>query len=278
MTGSKRISIFLFLVAELFLFSAFGRDEVWFEKQMAKLDAIEQLSREEQLDELKVYVQALNGDSELTNFQTEVFERARQMTLKHDGFAEYYAGRIREGLKLGLEWREKHVTGYYYDYMNYRNHAFGAMSRFPSLSTVNVAISFLGDEHVWPDPDTGGYVDMGNARSAGWVLQEIIADPPTDHSFDLDAWRAWRDEIKAGKSTFRLKGDQTNTRYNFSGPVRPQQPRPSKLPVGKGGKGSVAEDPVTDNPGMTSKVFWIALAILGAAVLIYFGSRRWTLP
>ncbi|NNC87935.1 MAG: hypothetical protein HKN82_05680 [Akkermansiaceae bacterium] len=162
----------------------------------------------------------------------QVFQDAQDALLNVPGHAEYYGKEIREfrdrvhGEPLNAGLRSK--------YLNYRMYAFQTLEHLPSVETVRVLADFLDDTEwvPWSKTDPASPPVPLASKSAA-TLRKLITGVPKSSSSFAD-WHQWRDEIRAGQSTFRFKGSEV--RYNFAGPVAERGERERKEGVGESGE------------------------------------------
>jgi hypothetical protein len=115
----------------------------------------------------------------------------------------------------------------------YRMYHFQRLEVMPSPEAVRVLGDFLYDDRGSVSGTRGYHIDHHPYRSIGsssqYALRALAVLPiefkplqPRKGNFvineqDIDAWRLWYEQIKAGTRTFRFEGDPQN--YSLAGPV-----------------------------------------------------------
>ncbi|WP_035612266.1 hypothetical protein [Haloferula sp. BvORR071] len=214
----------------------------------------------------------------------------RDALLAIPGHAEYYAERIREAqAKRSEESIPSKIGPLQVALTNARQTGFSTVSLLPSAESVRVLGEFLYDEEGRVPPSPPGTKDdrdkrqyaTGESPSAFYALDAIaklpIISPPvqrrrrneTKYDEDIESWRLWYEQIKAGNRTFRFDGDPKE--YNLKGPVGSAVSEAS-LP-GKSGAPAANPAAVSEKTPAQRWPLWVALGAL-AGVVVYVGKRK----
>lgn len=149
----------------------------------------------------------------------------------------------------------------------------GMLAHIPSTECVRVLGEYLHEIQVTNDTYQAPTRDFSAARS----LSLLIADGPiqkwTASATEVPMWRKWYDEVKAGKRTFRFKGDDTE--YDLNGPVtkrkleqiQREKIRDSERSDGKSKTGDTAVEKKFKNSEKQTKPSVIA-ALITSIVLV----------
>jgi len=210
----------------------------------------------------------------------EVHYAAQKALVTIPGHAEYYEKRIKEAQKKveSLDgWAQGKAKS---ELLNEQRLAFEKLAFMPSPETVRVLGDFLSDPWgLRPNAKPGqNYSDDAeglspNASRAVSALAKLplevrsvqTAPDQTSYWNDIDVWKLWYEQVKAGTRTFRFKGDPQN--YSLTGPV-------SEALEPKGGERAAASKDVPVAPAeaekkVTGLAVWplaIAGVLLAAAV------------
>jgi hypothetical protein len=115
------------------------------------------------------------------------------------------------------------------DYEDFRTEAFRILGLLPSPETVAVLGHFINDPEPYRRPVSDYMPPPANSTMAYQALANLgIEHPPTrgriprvgSYQFDdesVQAWRAWWDEVKSGKRTYRFAG--SDVEYGPDGPA-----------------------------------------------------------
>ncbi|GAA5480834.1 hypothetical protein [Haloferula sargassicola] len=162
-----------------------------------------------------------------------VHQRAVAALSSSEGYADYFADRIR-GLKhRGLE----ENSPAYHRYLTERRWIFSALSQIHTPEMVEMFAGFLDDNDERRLPDLEATLGQASASKLAGMLE----DPPVNSSSRMDLWLEWRDRVREGKQTYAFKGSKK--RYDFQGEVMAPPPRPRRSfdernpePVAESGK------------------------------------------
>lgn len=227
-----------------------AREPDWKPQRLAEIAKAEQSpSVAERVGKLGPMMRIAEGPMDAE--QKEVFERARALLLGTPGVAEYYRQSI-EMLRKSAEDPSRPDP----DYDHYRGLvAFPAMARLPNAEIVAVLGGFLNDPEgrdKLAEAGDGGAPTI-NCLEAARSLQDLgIENPPAKASLvptlaQADAWKAWWDEVAAGKRTYRFEGSPVE--YGAAGPVNRVRPERRSPPAG-----NRPEEPrVPEDPPQTPK-------------------------
>lgn len=178
----------------------------------------------------------LNKLSEKTIFQVpetaSVRDEMRNLLLSIPGHANYYEKRLRQASDAYFTEPDPTKHGRLRAILNTeRSYSFPKLEVMPSAETVRVLGDFLYDDRG-SVPHTQGYDDVpyrsvsSNSRYALRALAGLPLETkplkPRKNNFviydqDINAWKLWYEQVKAGTRTFRFEGDPQN--YTLAGPV-----------------------------------------------------------
>jgi len=228
--------------------------------------------------------------------QQTIFDKARFALLSIPGYAKYYQDKIERLRAQALvddkktddeisQMRADKTMVEFYDYENFRKKAFTVLGLLPSCETVAVLGHFLDDPEGLDgkqlsgdarfDSDFQGF--PANAEASAIALSQLgIKNSPLaaarekgDHNFlrkgEVDAWKAWWNEVKDGKRTYRFIG--SSTEYGPDDPVAGNNSQKS----GSDRKRDVVRpSPVTSSTKPLSIAGILAACCLCVAAVWYF--------
>ncbi len=248
----------------------------WYQKWDNSLKIADSLPEDDKIDLLGRGA-ALGKDPQMSQEKREIFLRAQAALLAVPGYADYYDQNIRKSMdeemaKTGGNGRK-------------RMWDFDTLDLLPSPETVKVLGELLYDDR---DPFKGiPITDSGrpypNHRRASMALTRLgIQKAPVKNTFrlssgyeesDVETWKLWYEQVKAGTRTFSFEGDET--RYNLSGrttvvPDGATQSRPDR----KASSAAEGKDNTTSNPGSRTPVVLAALILLGILIFVVRQMQR----
>jgi hypothetical protein len=243
--------------------------EVWRERRVAEIADFKEKPKEDALLGLGKMARQLG----VLNYREcqekdDIIRMVRSSIISIPGHAEFFATKIRADDILRETGRGQEVQGgVLWD--------FETLGQLPSPETVKVLGSFLDDERhrVEFDPNSDVAPIAANSLLAARALHSLkIASPPLYKRpgtyDDIQPWRLWFAQVKAGKRTFRFEGDPQH--YSLAGPVaeaREPQRREAKAPAVAAGK----ENADGAKPkGYPTAALVLTLAALAAAIGIAF--------
>jgi len=153
--------------------------------------------------------------------------------------AQYYADEIERERKTVEHLRP--MQGPRNDYDRNRSFNFEVLANLPSPETIRVLGEFLADdrdnqslEYILGLPRTGYPANSIMAANAFTLigLRNPVSKPPLSWDYtDLNLWRKWYAEVKAGRLAFSFVGQQVEYRFKPDGtvettPVNIQDPPP----------------------------------------------------
>lgn len=226
--------------------------------------------------------------------KSDVLQSAYQLMVSIPGHAEYYAKRIKAqqaALEDALKGTSTDRTGTAKaKLLEEQMYGFATLKAIPSPETVRVLGEFLYDPWgLRPNLQPGEYPDLDEEgiTSHSWRALVALAALPlahkpvqprpnrwVDYHQDIDAWKLWYEQVRAGTRTFRFIGDPQE--YNLHGPVAAAiEPTPARPPRPAD---VVPPTPVEVSPQPARRTTTIAISIavllLGAAAWRAFRSRR----
>lgn len=222
-----------------------------------------------------------------------VLTAARQALISIPGHADYFAKKITDAQKEVEDNRGGYHEGTFKSkLLAEQMYSFQKLEQLPSPETVRVLGEFLFDP--WglnKDAKPGEKPNndrLGESSNATLALQALSRLPletranatpagKTNYWADIDAWKLWYSQIKAGTRTFRFEGDPRNCSLN--GPVTaaidPTVERVSKRLDGKGDASPIAADAAVD--GKVSGGIWgplLAMSMILGLAGWYFTMKR----
>lgn len=224
------------IILTIFILSAtksWSHTPEWLTRRLADLERAKTLGAENRLEILGGAVTAgyQRGNRIISPAQLELSNQARIQILAIPGHAEYFGSKITDTYDLVKKgYAEGKHSGQvpWYGMSNRRNENFPILSMLPSTETVRVLGDMLEDDWKWPGygiEHIDGEGPTLDHHALTYLAKLPFADPPTipptnteEVADNLDAWKKWYSEIKAGRRTFRFIGDETE--YDLRGPVR----------------------------------------------------------
>jgi hypothetical protein len=240
-------------------------------------DQSESMSAEEKFQTFGSGVR-IGGKGTMTDEENEVYRRLQKILIETPGHAEYYQKRIndaRERLDAAHASDPVMVGPAQHALANERMYGFQTLEQLPSVETVRVLGEFLYDDRGRPLNEEmlgkimssdGILLENPNSDKAAVTLGKLIATPPYPprgyvNPGDLEVWKLWYEQVKAGNRTFRFEGDPQE--YNLQGPVRVST---TAAPVGRPPRNqppapAAVEPPATRTPAFAAVVTALAAAL-----------------
>jgi hypothetical protein len=158
-----------------------------------------------------------------------VYSCAQMALLSIPGHAEYFGNQVKAARTASVLENER--TGgkpRWGEYDDARSAAVETLTHLPSPESVHVLVELLADTEETGEPTTAdhqpdSFGPPSNAILATNALEQLIENPPPPEFMDVYdrglilAWQHWHERIKAGKQTFRFKGNPTE--YDHNGPA-----------------------------------------------------------
>lgn len=270
-----------------------GRDPQWFQRRMSELDrTLLKNNESEKIESLGKFLGiARYGYGSMDDEQRAIFDKAQSALLAIPGHATYYQDQIEKNRELAKKneslpeeektrlRREGKWVGAA-DYDTIRNDAFIVLGFLPSPQAVAVLGNFLEDPEGrdginmlgYPMESSDASVTPCNAGCATQAIRKLgIEKPPfrephaNPHNgiFDgeIDAWKDWWNEVKAGRRTYRFTG--SSVEYGPDGPIRSERVEKGRKRTGeRENSGSSAGD-----SSVSSTARMVALILGGVAVI-----------
>lgn len=204
----------------------------------------------------------------------DTYNRVRTILLETEGHAKFYGDKMKANPRSGD-----------------RRYWFQYLKNMPSPETVAVLGELLADDSERPVLAEDGsnadwYLRMRrqttpNCDRAISALLHLLDNPPVpaisltyNHNEDtLKAWRLWYENVKAGRQTFRFKGDPVE--YTLRGPSKRGAVEPNTSRRGKRNVPEAGQDEI-DSPGDSRFSGPIIGAVLAGLFLVagFFVYRR----
>lgn len=263
--------------------------------RMAVIESLRRDPAADTFDSLGKMVRQLADSSYRgTPEKSEFLQEARQFMLSIPGHAEYFANRIKSRQRIledCLKGPSTDAIGTAQSkLLDEQMYGFATLKAMPSPETVRVLGEFLYDPWgLRPNLQPGEYPDLdeeGITSHSSRALTALAALPLAhkpvqprpnrwvDYHQDIDAWKLWYEQVRAGTRTFRFIGDPQE--YNLQGPVAAAiEPTPARPPRPTD---VVPPTPVEVSPQSarrnTTIALSIALLLLVAAAWRAFRSQR----
>lgn len=278
-----------------------GRSEEWRQARMTEIENSKKLPQQGRVPILGDIVRAGYPDMGMppNEIQLYVAAKARAELLAIRGHAEYYRDRILNA-RLQYETAPPDDKGSRLcDLDNEQMYGFRTLSQLPSVETVRVLGEFLADDRgadsgPGPPPRKTGegfpleHPNSSQAMTALHTLPLVTKPVANKHvySADLEAYRKWYAQIKAGTRTFRFEGDPQE--YDLQGPVSTvklrriaeNRLRDEKRAVGvRTAAEAASAESVASPPGTTATLpAAIAACLIVIAGLRYYLRTRQCIP
>jgi hypothetical protein len=252
----------------------------WQAKMLEGIHLQSGLPESESIPKLSQWIRQLSLPYNQEQGERPVFHAAQSAILLIPGHAEYHADRIKEAQRK-FERLTPNDSEYGYlqsQLLNEQMYGFETLQYLPSPETVRVLGEFLFDP--WgldPNAKPGekyGKDEQGQTPHAGRALRALAHLPletranatpaeKTQYWNDIDAWKLWYEQVRAGTRTFRFKGNPQN--YSLAGPVPVAiEPAARPAPVSSTDAEAVLEP---DDHGSRMKV--IAPLVIATALLAW---------
>lgn len=265
-----------------------ARTPEWHDEKMKVIEASKDMPRDQKIETLGAFARIGADRSAIPNdLQMEVYRRARDILITIPGHAEYYSKKIKDAQReverqRGVSGREGAAKSKLLEEQMY---GFETLSQLPTPETVKVLGEFLFDPWgLKPGAKPGEAPNndkFGESSHADYALN-ILARLPletranttpaerTTYWADIDAWKLWYEQVKAGNRTFRFEGDPQE--YNLNGPVE-------KVSLARSRKGGPAEDdsaPVVAEETSRAPLVGLVAAcmLLGGALWFTLGAKK----
>lgn len=281
----------------------------WYEKWNNVLNNVDMLSIDERMDLLARAVK-IGQDVPPGGERKEIFDRAQAILLKSPGHAKYYQDKIAKmraevlaDLKMSFEERQKmeeegHVLMGEPEYLSETAIAMRTLRFMPSPETVSVLGYFLNDSEGRDGMSLIGRSlnrgDSGPHLSNAELATETIRDMGIEHPpfrdnkstitpEEIDAWKDWWNEVKAGKRTYRFIGNKVE--YGPDGPASKEMIQQVERDRKRDEEREASHrnspiGPAPDSPATVVSqplsIAWIlaAFALIGAAVWYFLRGRK----
>jgi hypothetical protein len=164
--------------------------------------------------------------SDSANFK--IYKELQKALLGISDHGSYFKNAIKDARAANVIENEQTGRTYWRDYDFARSSAITTLTHLPSPESVHVLVELLADteetgEPITADHQPDSFGPPSNAILATNALEQLIENPPPPEFMDVYdrglilAWQHWHERIKAGKQTFRFKGNPTE--YDHNGPA-----------------------------------------------------------
>lgn len=217
----------------------------------------------------------------------EVHNLAKEALIATPEHAKYFRDRIegsRSKMKATLA-----EGGVRTSYDSERVHCFEILKLLPSPNAVDVLGTYLDDDSDEPPPPKtvdDAFAEPANSRLAASALGELIETPPVQRDprsyrkEDVETWKLWYAQVKAGTREFKFKGDDRVYRLSGSKVEDHVEPLPPHaLPSDATPTGPPSDKKAYDagaKPHSGALPLILSFAVLGVAVAWMLISKRLT--
>ncbi len=232
------------------------------------------------MERVEVMSKALPDDTQAIedSAHRELVEKIRAVVLETPGHAEYFANRIREARKKVDEASPEDQGQFWHPLNNEQMYGFQTLGQLPSPETIRVLGEFLYDERgLFPkyNPALQDRArNRGENANSDRALMTLARMPlifkPVQprirnhviYDEDINAWRLWYEQIKAGTRTFRFEGDPQE--YSLAGPVSE-----ARVPQGDGASRKAPRSPAEASASpLDEKKSLPVWSLVGASLLL----------
>ena len=223
----------LILIFTVFLqLAVFAEEEwryEWRDKALIRIESLDTDSNTEIILNVGRLAALRGRDAKVSTLSAEVADAAIEKLLSFPKLSTKFETEIRrleEQERAYHEEKKSHFANSGYD----RGKVFRILEYLPSPQIVGLMGELL-DDPVLPwntrKPMPGAAPYGSNSELAARTLRALpILNPPVareprnprERQEDIEQWRIWRDQIKAGMRTLRFEGDPRT--YNFEGLVK----------------------------------------------------------
>ncbi|MBB5351240.1 hypothetical protein HNR46_001474 [Haloferula luteola] len=191
-----------------------------------------------------------------------------------------------EGLEVKkLEWRSG--IGYPHEYDVERVNVVKTLEAIPAPGSVRALGELLFDDSGVPYPieeNPDSWSPPENPVLAMRALTEILENPPLDAGeltpleevrIQLEAWRSWFDQVRAGRRSFRLKGSlQSYTLANPTDQKRPpawetQRVNSNRRSISERRSTEAVNSPDSESNQRSVKIKYLILMVVGFAFVCH---------
>ena len=185
----------------------------WLERKRQEMQTWRSLEKEKKIEQFSGSLRTVGSYGErMSEEQKIIYNIAREELTNTPGIDTFFENKLKN-IKLSM--RERGRKG---DYDLYRDIYFSTMRHIPHPGIVRVFGEFLNDDEDRPPPLKPGqdYVDSpANNIMAAVALGQMLEKPPVpkepmiySHD-DVETWKLWYAQVKAGTRGFQFKGDST---------------------------------------------------------------------
>jgi hypothetical protein len=272
------IFVFSFSIFGVFS-SSFARTEEWLARRISDIENSRNMTRDERLEVLGNAVRAGYPDLAFkpNSNQLKLSQIAFEEIKTIPGYADYFDSRIREH----LERAKKHEGtdrqfGFANAMMDNVSSDFKILTCMPSPEAVGVLGELLSED--WVVLRNG---QPFNRPRAGFAMSSLhrmpLASKPVQGDYvsdekDLETYRLWYSQIKAGNRTFRFEGDPNE--YTLAGPIRESPDLAATPPKASDSIESVSPGQTGLNPSTPWYAYGLGGVLIGSALWYWLASRR----
>ncbi|WP_367873904.1 hypothetical protein [Luteolibacter sp. Populi] len=210
----------------------------------------------------------------------EVHRQAKEALLAMPGHAGYFVEHVKSS---GAKAKGGEIDRYDFD----RIDLFETFRLLPSAEVVRALGEYLEDDadepppvQPWQDYSTTPANSLLAAGSLGRLIDKppLQKDPRMYGKSDIEPWKLWYAQVKAGTREFKFKGDDKTYRLTGEAPRSPDRPHiphaeesPTPSPAGNA---SSAPERTHTEPASSRLPLIASLAVLAAAGVGLLISRR----
>jgi hypothetical protein len=275
----KALIILVFFAPTLLLPGQISAErEAWLNERKKFIADAELGLTDQSRDDLARIIRGIGQDFARSSPEAqELYLQAKKLLVSQPGHAFYYDKRIREHLQRAKKFEgTDRQFGFANAMMDHVSPDFRILSLLPSPETVRVLGELLSED--WVILRNG---ERFNRSLAGFAMSSLHRMPfvskPVQGNYvsdenDLETYRLWYAQIKAGNRTFRFEGDPNE--YSLSGPVT-TSPKPATTPPRPRDSAYASS---SGEPESNPSAPWLALTLggtlIGGALWYWLASRR----
>jgi hypothetical protein len=248
----------------------------WYEKWDKFLSRSDEFSDTQKIN---YYGKALGVGNNpiMSDTQKEIYTRTQKLLTSLPGHADFYDQRIREHLQRAKKFEgTDRQYGFATTLMDKAEPDFRTLSHLPSPETVKVLGELLSEDWVvlrngqpFNRPLAG--FAMSSLHRMPFTSKPVQGDYVSDEK-DLETYRLWYAQIKAGNRTFRFEGDPNE--YTLAGPVRSSPELATTAPKARDTVNSLPPGETGPNPSTPWLAVTLGCALIGGALWYWLTTRR----
>jgi hypothetical protein len=245
----------------------------WSDEYLKKIREIEEPPSTEDIVLLAVLASNESSKEEVKMVRSEAWEILK----KNDDFTDVLLARIQDSRKA---WKKTGISNHY---DAERSSIIQSMGGLRDVQVVEELGELLSDMEWTEDPieHTMRGADYGltspNGKLAARALARLVENPPINKDpfnyldSDIEPWRLWYQQVKAGNRTFRFKGDPNEYSLTTKASAEIREPKIDR----ESRSNEVPASSVETEKKATGLPIWpLALAGVLLAVAFWFATKR----